>query len=200
LNNRHWWTVALACGVLAGCGQEGVPVPTDRFHRLMIDSPATVYPAPKLSGVLEVERFSANGVLQGRSIVFVEHDSPNVMHQYQYQLWSDPPTRMLQDATVDYLRDSQLADQVVPTGLRITPTYTLVGDIRQLEHVVGNSASVIVELEFGLRQNRDDSLVWVKSYTATRAVKDDTVGAATRAMGEAVGEILTELSADLARR
>ena len=42
--------------------------------------------------------------------------------------------------------------------------------------------------------------MWVKSYKATRAVKDDTVGAATQAMSEAVQEILTELSADLARR
>jgi len=200
LNSRYWWTGAILCGVLTGCGQQGVPVPTDRFHRLIVDAPATVYPSPKLSGVLEVERFSAAGVLQGRSIVFVEHDSPNVLHQYQYQLWSDPPTRLLQDATVNYLRDAQLVDQVVPTGLRITPTYTLVGDIRQLEHIIGNSASVVVELEFGLRQNRDDSLMWVKTYTATRAVKDDTVGAATRAMSEAVEEILTELSADLARR
>lgn len=174
-------------------------MPTDRYHRLLVDPPTTAYPSPQLAGVLEVERFKAAGVLQGRSIVFVEQDTPNVMHHYQYQLWADSPTRLLQNATVDYLRDAGLADQVVPAGLRIAPTYTLVGDVRQLEHILGNSASVIVEIEFGLREHRDDRLVWVKSYTAARAVEDDTVGAATRAMSEAVGEILTELSADLAR-
>lgn len=190
----------MVCAALAGCGQQGVPVPTDRFHRLMVDAPPTAYPSPRIQGVLEVERFHAAGVLQGRPIVFVEHDRPNVLHQYQYQLWVDPPTRLLQDATVHFLREAQLAEQVVPAGLRIEPTYTLVGDIRKLEHVVGNSASVVVQIEFGLRGHSDDHLVWVKSYAATRPVGDNTVGAATRAMSEAVGEILAKLAADLSRQ
>ena len=104
MNSRLWWTGAILSGTLAGCGQQGVPVPTDRFHRLMVDAPATVYQSPQLSGILEVDRFGAAGVLQGRAIVFVEHDNPNVLHQYHYQLWTDPPTKLLQAATVDYLR------------------------------------------------------------------------------------------------
>jgi ABC-type uncharacterized transport system auxiliary subunit len=190
---------AIVAGALAGCGGEGVPVPTDRFHRLTVGAPATVYQTPQLEGTVEVDRFNATGVLQDRAIIFIEHDNPNVMHQYHYQLWSDPPTRMLQMATVDYLRATHLADQVVKTGLRVVPAYTLIGDIKKLEHVVGNSSSVQVELEFGLRDHRDGSLVWVKSYTATKVVDDDSVAAATRAIGEAVKEILATLSADLAR-
>lgn len=174
-------------------------MPSDRFHRLAVGTPATVYETPKLEGTVEVDRFNASGALQDRAIIFVEHDNPNVMHQYHYQLWSDPPTRLLQMATVDYLRAAQLADQVVKSGLRIVPTYTLTGDIKRLEHVVGNSSSVLVELEFGLRDFKDGSFVWVKGYTATRAADDDSVAAATRAIGEAVEEILASLSADLAR-
>lgn len=189
----------ILCSVLAGCSEQGVPVPSDRFHRLDVGGPATVYQTPRLSGIVEVERFRAAGVLQDRAIVFVEYDNPNVMHQYNYHLWADPPTRMLQMATVDYLREAQLADQVVRTGLRIEPTYTLIGGIKKLEHVVGNSSSVVVELEFGLREHRDGNLVWVKSYTTTMKVENDNVGTATRAISEAVEEILTELSADLAR-
>lgn len=199
LISRFWPAAALLCTALTGCGQQGVPVPTDRFHRLVVDTPATVYQSPPISGVLEVDRFDAAGILQGRAIVFVEHDNPNVMHQYQYQLWTDPPTKLLQNVTVEYLRMARVAEQVVPAGLRVEPSYTLIGDIRQLEHVIGNSASVVVKLEFGLREQRDDRLVWVKSYAATRRAEDATVGAATRAMSEAVAEILTELSADLAR-
>lgn len=176
-----------------------MPVPTDRFHRLSVGAPATVYQAPQLEGTVEVDRFNATGVLQDRAIIFIEHDKPNVMHQYHYQLWSDPPTRMLQTATVEYLRAAHLADQVVKTGLRVVPSYTLMGDIKRLEHVVGNSSSVQVELEFGLRDQRDGTLVWVKSYAASREVDNDSVAAATQAIGEAVEEILASLSADLAR-
>ena len=185
--------------MLAGCSEQGVPVPSDRFYRLDVGGPATVYQTPQLAGIVEVDRFRAAGVLQDRAIVFVEYGNPNVMHQYNYHLWADSPTRMLQIATVDYLREAHLADQVVTTALRVQPTYTLIGDIKKLEHVVGNSSSVVVELEFGLRENRDGSLVWVKSYTTTMTVKDDKVATATRAISEAVEEILTNLSADLAR-
>jgi ABC-type uncharacterized transport system auxiliary subunit len=200
LNSRRWWLVAILYGLLTACAEPGVPVPSDRFHRLIVGAPSTVYEMPRLAGAMEIDRFRATGVLQGRGIIFVERDSPNVLHQYDYQRWADPPTRMLQMVTVDYLREARVADQVVATGLRIDPTYTLIGDIKKLEHVVGNSSSVVVELEFGLREHRDGSLVWVKTYTTSRTVKDDSVAAATRAISEAVEEILTSLSADLARR
>lgn len=188
------------CGVLAGCGEQGVPVPADQFHRLVVGAPANVYARPHIAGNMEVGRFRADGVLQDRAIVFVEHDSPNVLHQYYYHLWIDSPPRLLQTVTVDYLRATHLADQVMTTGLRVVPAFTLVGDIKKLEHVVGNSSSVAVELEFSLLEHKGGSTVWVKSYTANRSVKNDSVGAATRAIGEAVGEILNSLSADLARR
>ena len=191
---------AILCSALAGCGEQGVPVPSDRFHRLIIGAPDTVYQPPKLTGTLEIDRFHAAGVLQSRAIIFVEQDNPNVMHQYQYQLWADAPTRMLQIVTMEYLRDARLADQVVLSGLRIDPDHTLVGDIKKLEHVVGNSSSVAVELAFVLREHEDGSVVWVKSYSAARKVKDDSVGAATLAISESIEEILTRLSADLARR
>ena len=196
---RRWWSGAILCAVLTGCGGQDASVPAERFHRLIVGAPTTVYDPPRLVGALEVDRFHAVGVLQDRAIIFIEHDNPNVLRQYDYQLWADPPTRLLQIATVDYLRDAQLADQVVTTGLRTDPTYTLVGDIKKLEHVVGNSSSVVVELEFGLREHRDGSLVWMKSYTASRSVKDDSVAAATRAISDAVEAILTSLSADLAK-
>ncbi len=174
-------------------------MPSDRYHRLTAAAPATVYETPKLTGTMEVERFHAPDVLQDRAIIFVEHDNPNVLHQYRYQLWAEPPTRMLQVATVDYLREARLADQVVMTGLRIDPTYTLIGDIKKLEHVVGNSSSVVVELEFGLREHKDGSVVWVKGYTVRKEVKDNSVAAATVAISVAVDEILASLSSDLAR-
>lgn len=187
------------CGVLTGCGGQGVPVPSERFHRLTVDTPAAIDLAPKFAGIIEVDRFRATGVLHDRAIIFVEHEKPNVMHQYHYQLWADSPPRMLQQTTVDYLRAAHLADQVVATGLRVDPDYTLSGDIKKLEHIVGNSSSIQVEIEFGLRDYKNNDVTWLKRYTVTKKVDDDTVSAATRAISEAVEEILTNLSADLAR-
>ena len=200
LSSRSLVSTVALCSILAGCGGQGVPVPSDRFHRLHVGGPATVYETPRLGGTVEVGRFDADGVLQGREIVFVEHENPNVMHQYQYQLWADPPTRMLQAATVDYLRDARVADQIVTAGLRVEPSYTLTADIKKLEHVIGNSSSVLVELEYSLRDYRRGDLVWVKTYKVAKPVGDSSVSAATEAMSQAVDEILSNLTTDLAGR
>ena len=189
----------ILCAALSGCGGQGVPVPTDQFHRLSVGPPTTVYQTPSLAGTVEVERFNADGVLQDRAIVYVESDNPNVLHQYQYQLWADPPTRMLQAATVEYLREARLADQVVGSGLRVEPTFTLTGDIKKLEHVRGNSSSVLVELEYRLRDYRRGDLVWVKTYRVTKSARDASVAAATDAIAQAVGDVLAMLTDDMAR-
>lgn len=173
-------------------------MPSDRFYRLNVSAPSKVYETPMLGGTVEVDRFQADGVLYDRAIVFVEHDNPNVMHQYQYQLWADPPPRMLQAATVEYLRDAHLADQVVTTGMRLEPSYTLAGDVKRLEHVIGNSSSIVVELEYSLRDYKRGDLVWVKTYKVAKPVRDTSVAAAAEAMGEAVDEILSNLTSDLA--
>jgi cholesterol transport system auxiliary component len=186
--------------MLAACGESGVPVPSDQFHRLSVGAPAVVYEKARIPGVLEVDRFRASDVLQDRAIVFVERDSPNVLHQYYYQLWADEPTRMLQAATIDYLREAHLADQVVGSGLRVVPAYTLSGEIKKLEHDLGSPSGVAVALEFSLREHKSGALVWMKSYNADRAVPNSSVAAATRAISEAVQEILGSLSMDLARR
>ena len=186
--------------MLVGCGESGVPVPSDQFHRLSVGAPVVVYEKPRISGVLEVDRFRASDVLQDRAIVFVEHDSPNVLHQYYYQLWADEPTRMLQAVTIDYLREAHLADQVVGSGLRVVPAYTLSGEIKKLEHDLGSPSGVAVALEFSLRDHKSGTLVWMKSYNADRTVPNSSVAAATRAISEAVQEILGSLSMDLARR
>lgn len=200
MNSRRWWLVAVLSGVLGACGGQGVPAPSDEFHRLAVGAPSVVYSKPPIAGVLEVDRFHASDVLQDRAIVFVEHDSPNVLHQYRYQLWADEPTRMLQTVTIDYLREAHLADRVVAAGLRVVPAYTLTGDLRKLEHEVGSPSGVSVALEFYLREHKSGSVVWMKGYNAGRTVQNSSVGAASRAIGEAVEEILGNLSMDLARR
>lgn len=197
MSSRSLGSAVVLCTILVGCGGQGAPVPTDRFYRLNVAAPSAVFETPKLAGTLEVDRFKASGVLQDRAIVFVEQGYPNVMQQYQYQLWEDPPTLMLETATVEYLRSTHLADQVVTAGLRIEPSYTLTADIRKLEHVVGSSSSVRVEIEYRLRDYRRGDLVWVKTYKVAKAARDASVVAATEAIGDAVGEILANLTTDL---
>ena len=53
LISRRWWSGAILCGVLSGCGGQEAPVPSERFHRLIVGAPTTVYDTPRLAGAMD---------------------------------------------------------------------------------------------------------------------------------------------------
>lgn len=191
--------LSLAGVALAGCTQQPVSVQAEQYYRLTItrDSGAPIDGA--LGGTLEVERFLADGLLSDRAIAYARAGEPDVLHQYRYHFWSDPPTRMLQQATADYLRSARVASSVVMPELRVQADYSLICHVRRLEQVVGSPSRVLVGLEFALRRNRDGELVLQDSYQVTRTVEDASVGAAVGAMSVAVQEILAALLDDITR-
>ena len=200
MSSRLGLAGAALCTLLVGCGQQPVAVPKDHFYRLSITPSASVVRAEKLEGVVQVDRFGADGLFQDRAIVYAHSDTPNVLHQYRYHFWTEAPTRMLQNVTVQYLRSAHLADQIVTPEHRTDASFTLSGDIRKLEHIVGNSSRVLVEIEYGLRRNSDGSLVWLKDYRVSKVIADEHVSGATQAISQAMSEILSELIADISSR
>lgn len=190
----------IALGVLAGCAGQPVSVPQEQFHRLNIAPAARPRPTPALNGPLEVERFLADGVLGDRAIAYVRAGDPDVLRQDRYHFWSDAPTRMLQQATAEYLRSAGVAGSVVTPEWRVSASYSLFCRIRQLEYVVGSPWRVVVDLEYALRRNVDDELLLLENYRISRTVAEGTVGSATGAMSLAIQDILAALLDDLTRR
>jgi len=189
--------VAVLAAILlaASCAQP--PVPQEYFHRLTAAPTERQGASPRLEGTLEIERFAAEGLIHDRALVYVDARHPHTLRQYRYHFWTDSPTRMLQHTTADYLRDVNLARRVVTPELRASPSYTLTGKVKRLEHVVGNSARVVVELEFGLRRESDGELVWMQGYEVEKEIDQDGVLAAVRSMNEAVEQILANLVRDV---
>jgi ABC-type uncharacterized transport system auxiliary subunit len=161
---------------------------------------ADASPVRKLEGTLEVQRFDADGVLQDRAIVYAASTAPDVLFQHRYQFWTDTPSRMLQDVAVNYLRSMGIALQIVTPEHRIQPNYTLSGNIKRMEHLVGESPAVSVEIEFGLRRESDGTMLWLDDYRVSKEVASDDVALATVAISEAVAEILAALLEDISGR
>ncbi len=183
--------------LLSACGAPGV-VPQDSYHRM--SEPGSVSPASgKLDGIVVVPRLLADGVASERHVIYVQANSPQVLKQYNYHYWSESPTRMIQERTVDYLRRARVADTIVTPEFRAAADYQLTGKIKQLEHVRGSAPSVVVALEFGLYRVRDNRLLHLKTYVQQEKIDGNDVGRATSAMSSAVLTILSQLSEDLSR-
>ena len=153
---------------------------------------------PPLPGVLEVERFVADGLTAGRPIVYSQSGQPHALHEYHYHFWVEPPTVLLRDQLVAQLRAAKVAKAVVTPEMRVDPDYVLTGKITRLERVVGAAPRAVVELELAVRQTGGDRLAFLQTYRVEEAVAADSVAAAVAAINKALGAIYARFTADLA--
>ncbi len=185
----------VAAWALAACSQP--PLPEDHFYRLDMGAPARIQAEPSLSGTLEIEPFVADGLTAQRPIVYSDEDRPGEVKAYHYHFWTDPPTVMLRDALVDYLRAAGLAGMVVTPEVRVEPDYVLSGRIKRLERVLGNPSRVVVELELRLRGTADDRLLLLKTYGVKSEAREDNIAAAIDAFNRALIEIYAKFANDV---
>ncbi|MGJ3258213.1 MAG: ABC-type transport auxiliary lipoprotein family protein [Rhodospirillales bacterium] len=187
----------LMLGVLiAGCASQP-PVPSDKYYRLQAVFAAEPSASVKFPGNFEVERFSADGLTAGRPIVYVETNDPNQLQEYHYHFWTQPPTIMLRDELVTYLRQAKLAGSVVIPEMRLDPQYVMTGRIRKLEQVLGTPNRSRLELEIALRRPNDGQLLFLKSYEHETTQVSPGVAAAVDGLNEALNIIYSDLLADL---
>lgn len=194
---RNLLAGTLALSLVSGCA--GPPAPEDHHFRLVPETPAALS-APVLDGPLRVKRFTADGLLAQRPLVYAKSSSPQALQQYNYHFWADVPTVMVQELVVRALRDARVSAQVTTPAHGVDADYELVGRIDRLEHVLGESPSVSVALEFGIVHPGRRELVWLRSYVVERPVDGPGVAAAVNAMSLALSDILSRVVDDLARR
>ena len=193
---RTAWPTALAAALLLGaCSQP--PVPKDSFYRLQTGAPQRQFAEPALPGVVEVSRFTADGVINERALAYME--SGGKLQQYSYHYWAESPTQLVQDALVQALRESGAAMRAVTPAMRLRPHYLMQGKLHRFEQVIeGDSARVVAALEVSLTQARDGNLILLETYRVERPARDDSVGAAIDARRDAVGDLAARLLDDLA--
>ena len=185
--------LAAALFLLAACAQP--PVPDDHFYRLAVNDPAPG--AQTLKGALEVQRFSADGVTAARPIAFSKPEAPGEFQAYHYHFWTEPPTVLLQNKLVEYLRAARLAASVVTPELRIAPQFVLTGRIKRFERILAAPPRVMAEIELGLKEERTDRLIHLATYRAEEQSSGKTVAHAALALGRATARIYGRFLADV---
>lgn len=191
--------VAVA-GVVAACGS-APPVPEDQFYRLKAVRAESAAPVkPLFPGTIEIDRFVADGVTAGRPIVYSEAGKPHQVKEYHYHFWTQPPTVMLRDELVSYLRAANVAKAVVTPEMRVNAEYVLTGKIIRLEKVIGTPPKAVLEIELGVRKATGGDLIFLNTYRIEATSEGPGVDDAVHALNAALSTVYGRFVADLAKR
>lgn len=182
--------------VLAGCFGAAPPVPKEQYFRLIASAPAE-QAQRKIPGGIEIVPFAGEGVMSERPLLFTA-DGGRKLEQRNYAYWTDAPPQMLRDQLVSYLRQVGVADNVVPSELRIGSAYAVRGTIKRLEQLVGSGSGAVISLELAVLENSSDRLVLSKIYTAEKPTSGDNIDAAVAALNDGLDEIFAAFAGDLA--
>jgi cholesterol transport system auxiliary component len=189
----------LSAGLVTACGSSA-PVPEDQFYRLRAMAPSSQFSKPLLPGTLEIDRFVADGLTAGRPIVYSEAGKPYQVKEYHYHFWTLPPTVMLRDELVTYLRARKVSDVVVTPEMRVSPDYVLIGKINRLEKIVGKPPKAVLELELAIRKASGGKLVILDTYRIETPSSGTGVDAAVESLNISLTDAYAEFVADLSNR
>ena len=189
---------AVAAVLLVGCGATP-PAPPDIYYRLVLPGELSAATVPPIDGTVLVTRLSADGMLEDRAIAHAAARAPQELMHYNYHFWSDAPPKLLQTYAADYLRAAGVAGQVLLPEVGVDGTHELVGRVRRFEHLTGEQETVSVSLELGVVELRDETLVLLETYSASRPVSGDGFSDVVRALNVAVDEVFAQFLADLSR-
>lgn len=177
------------------------PVPEDQYYRLKAVVADGASPAKTLfPGTIEIDRFVADGVTAGRPIVYSEAGKPYQVKEYHYHFWTQPPTVMLRDELIAYLRAAGVAKAVVTPEMRVAADYVLTGKIIRLEKVIGQPPKAVLEVELGVRKATGGALIFLNTYRIESASDGPGVDDAVHALNAALSEVYGQFVADLAKR
>ncbi|MCK9537691.1 ABC-type transport auxiliary lipoprotein family protein [Dokdonella sp.] len=190
--------ILLAALLLAACG--GVPaVPDYTWYRLP--------PAPEIAPAGEVfalpvvvGSFAADGLYADQALIHALDASGQRLRQYHYQLWVDPPGRMLQRRLIARLRDAALAPLVTDELAAGAPALRIRGVILRMERVPDGQGGTLAVVALKLRVDAADRRPLVDQvYRAEVRATDGSLGATVAAMGTAIDELFARFQADLVR-
>ncbi|HKE47414.1 MAG TPA: ABC-type transport auxiliary lipoprotein family protein [Rhodanobacteraceae bacterium] len=192
-------TLAVLIGaVLAGCG---VPTAPDfTYFRLPRPVPLEAAPAP-LFGDVVVDAFAADGIYGDQALIYAIDPSAQQLRQYHYQLWTDPPTRVLQRRMIELLRNAGIGSQVIDELPASHPAVRVSGVILRFDRAPNGTGGFNATVALKLRADDADGLPLVDDYyRAELPTAGNEIKASVDAYGAALDKIYAEFYADLRKK
>ncbi len=190
------WIFLAALTTLAACSV--APVPDFTWYRLPRAQPLEVAPKPLFDDPIVVSTFSADGLYGDQPLIYALDPGAQQVRQYHYQLWSDPPTRMLQRRLIEQLRDAQVAPEVTDELPDSQPAVRITGTLLRFDRVPAANGGFVAHVAMNLRADRKDGTPFADDYYhAEVAVGEPGLKATVDAYGTALDTIFAQFYAEL---
>jgi uncharacterized lipoprotein YmbA len=189
--------LVLAAGtlLLGACAPPSVPDVT--YFRLPAAAPLARAAKPMSVLPIEVETFRAEGLYAEQALIYATTADAGALRAYHYQMWSDPPSRGLQERLTNRLRDSGIAPLVSDRLPASVEALRVRGRILRYERVP-RAQGVIAAVAFEMRVEQDTGEPLLEqTYTAEQAATDDTMAATVQAFAIAVDAAFAKFQSDL---
>jgi ABC-type uncharacterized transport system auxiliary subunit len=183
--------------VVSACGH--VPgAPDHTYYRMSAAQALPRAETPVFVNPIVVGLFEANGLYADRALVYAIEPQARELRQYHYQLWTDPPTRLLQRRLESELREAGIAPLVIDALPASQAAIRIRGEILRFERVPASTGGYIASVVLRLRANRPDGTPQVNEiYHADVDAGGSDLGSTADAMFAAVDRIYAQFHADL---
>lgn len=185
---------------LAACaGAPGIPETT--YFRLPPRVKPTPLPEPPLAYPIVVDTLLADGLYSDQAIIYSLDPEGARLRAYHYQLWIDPPVRLLQRRLIGALRDANVAPLVADRLPTQTQALRVEGRIERFERIRRDDGSYKIAVALSLRADVRDGKppLVLKEYSRQMPVTGTTVRDSVDVIAVALDEIYAEFVRDLAR-
>ena len=198
MNRRRLAALLLPAALLAGCAS--VPsAPETTWFRLPEPVAGDRMQTPAVELPIVVETFLADGLYSDQSLIYMLDAEADRLRTYHYQLWIDPPARLLQRRLIAALRASGVSPVVtdrLPTRLE---TLRVQGRIARLDRVrTERGWEVVVSLVLRAEPSSGGRPWVIGEYHRQLPAPGDRVADSVRAYGQALDQIHADFIADLA--
>lgn len=190
------WIFLVAMTTIAACS--AAPVPDFTWYRLPRAQPLAVAPKPLFNEPVVVSAFSADGLYGDQALIYAVDPGAQELRQYHYQMWSDPPTRMLQRRLIGQLRDAHVAAEVTDELSASVPAIRISGTVMRFDRVPNVAGGFAVHVVLKLRADRKDGTPFADDYYhAEVPVTGNDLKATVDAYGAALDTIFARFYSDL---
>jgi len=188
----------IATVALAACSAPTVPDFT--YYRLPRPEPLEAAPKP-LFGDIVVDVFAADGLYGDQALIYATDPAAQELRQYHYQLWTDPPTRVLQRRMIEQLRKTNVAGEITDELPASRPAIRISGIILRFDRAPNETGGFTATVALKLRADDQAGVPMLDDYyRAEKPAADASMRATVEAYGAALDQVFGAFYADLRKK
>lgn len=193
------YILLIALTALAGCSAATIPDFT--YFRLPHAQSLEQAATPLFRDPLVVDAFGADGLYGDQALIYALDPGAQQLRQYHYQLWTDPPTRILQRRLIAQLREAHASAEVTDELPASQSAIRISGIILRFDRVPTEAGGFNAVVALKLRADRADGAPLLDDYYHAEVAAGGTdLKATVDAYGVALDTIFAQFYGDLRKQ